>query len=79
MRRSFPWRALVPAAVFAALPVSWLLLSGDPPLEIDPDTSELVQVADNSGDLRFAVAPVMSPERTTNEYRVLAGHLATEL
>jgi len=56
-----------------------LLLSGDPPLEIDPDTSELVQVADNSGDLRFAVAPVMSPERTTNEYRVLAGHLATEL
>ena len=57
----------------------WLLLPGPAVVVIDPSSSELVQPTQKRAALRFAIAPVLSPERQREDYRRLAGWLGQRL
>ena len=68
---------LVASAAAVAL-VALLLLPGERAVVI-PEDGELVQARAARDEVRFAVAPVLSPESTFDSFRILSGWLAREL
>ena len=72
------WIVFALATVAAAALVALLLLPGERAVVISED-GELVQARAARDEVRFAVAPVISPESTFDSYRILSGWLAREL
>lgn len=72
------WIAFAAASVGLVLVLAWLFRPAQSDVVI-PAHDELVQARATKDDIRFAVAPVLSPEETFDSYRIIAGWLAREL